>query len=131
LASHLTFVRTTGHLTQKQGNPIENRKSGHPKLACPYRKICTEILESVNVVCDCYLHLTYTVCPGSVGTLFIKNTRCELFSKCHSFYSKLSPSESIYSWNRLKSFRKQSLYSFCGITFKTVVHSLWMSWMVS
>jgi hypothetical protein len=33
--------------------------------------------------------------------------------------------------NRLKSFRKQSQYSFCGITFKTAVHSLWMSWMVS
>jgi hypothetical protein len=58
LASHLTFVTTTGHLTQKQDNPIENRKSGHPKLACPYRKIGTEISESVNVVCDCYVHLT-------------------------------------------------------------------------
>jgi hypothetical protein len=30
----------------------------------------------------------YTVCPGSVRTVFIKNTRRELFSKFHSFYSK-------------------------------------------
>jgi hypothetical protein len=29
----------------------------------------------------------YTVCPGSVTNVFIKNTRRELFSKCHSFYS--------------------------------------------
>jgi hypothetical protein len=27
----------------------------------------------------------YTVCPGSVRTVFIKNTRRELFSKFHSF----------------------------------------------
>jgi hypothetical protein len=32
--------------------------------------------------------LLYTACPGSVRTVFIKNTRCELFSKLHSFYSK-------------------------------------------
>jgi hypothetical protein len=51
LASNLTFVRTTGHLTQKQDNPIEDRNSGHPKLACPKKK-CTEISESVNIVCD-------------------------------------------------------------------------------
>jgi hypothetical protein len=50
---------------------------------------------------------TYTVCPGSVRTVFFKNTRRELFSKFHSFYSTWSPSESIHSWNRLKSFQKQ------------------------
>jgi hypothetical protein len=32
--------------------------------------------------------LTYTVCPGFARTVFIKNTRCEIFSKFHSFYSK-------------------------------------------
>jgi hypothetical protein len=31
---------------------------------------------------------TYTVCPGSVRTVFVKNTRRELFPKCQSFYSK-------------------------------------------
>jgi hypothetical protein len=31
---------------------------------------------------------SYTVCPGSVRTVFIKNTRHELFSKFHSFYWK-------------------------------------------
>jgi hypothetical protein len=30
----------------------------------------------------------YTLCPGSVRTVFIKNTRRELFSKFHSFNSK-------------------------------------------
>jgi hypothetical protein len=32
--------------------------------------------------------LGYTVCPGSVRTVFVENTRRELFSKFHSFYSK-------------------------------------------
>jgi hypothetical protein len=30
----------------------------------------------------------YTVCPRSVRTVFIKNTRRELFSKFHTSYSK-------------------------------------------
>jgi hypothetical protein len=34
------------------------------------------------------ISLIYTMCPGSVRTVFIKNTRHELFSKCHSCYSK-------------------------------------------
>jgi hypothetical protein len=40
----------------------------------------------VSLVCVCLL--TYTVCPGSVRTVSIKNTRRGLFSKFHSFYSK-------------------------------------------
>jgi hypothetical protein len=35
-----------------------------------------------------YVPAPYTVCPRSVRTVFIKNTRRELFSKFHSFYSK-------------------------------------------
>jgi hypothetical protein len=53
----------------------------------------------------------YTVCPGSVRTESIEFTRSELFSKFHSSYSKQ--------------------FSFVELPFKTAVHSLWMSWIVS
>jgi hypothetical protein len=35
-----------------------------------------------------YAFMAYTLCPGSVRAVFIKNTRLELFSKFYSFYSK-------------------------------------------
>jgi hypothetical protein len=33
----------------------------------------------------------YTVCPGSVRTVFIENTRCELFSKFQFFIQNSLP----------------------------------------
>jgi hypothetical protein len=55
-------------------------------LVCIFfcRHMCWCILDEKIVVCMSM----YTVCPGSFRTVFIKNTRHELFSKFHSFYSK-------------------------------------------
>jgi hypothetical protein len=44
-------------------------------------------LELTYSVIDATAYM-YTVCPGSVRTVFIINTRRELFSKFHCFYSK-------------------------------------------